>query len=1403
MGRKNILPLLLFLLLILNLPVYDKTIPAAEKPLNLYKKKVYTSKDGLPTNSVFDIVQTPDGFIWLATDAGIARFDGVDFEVFDKDSTPGISDNLISCLLVDSRGTLWIGTENGGIIRFKNGIFGEKTASTDTATPSPGKNPHSGHRGGYTREDGLLNNYVRDIAESRDGALWIGTVGGLNRLESGKISTVPLPAAASNRTVFPPGQGSRIIGNDVKALVEDSRGQLWIGTGDGLLKLTQKGKNYEVQPACFAGFFIIDLMIDEENNLWIGTMENGVIRLHLPSGRRFYFSKDNGLSSSLISSLYRDPGGVTWVCTKGGGLNRMGKNRLSAFNVENGFSHRDVTSVFKDREGNLWIGTNGGGLNLMSDSRVTAYHTGNGLSSDQVYGIFQDSHDAIWVGSFGAGVNCIENGRVEQRLSKKNGFPSNFVLTVCEDREGNMWFGTYGTGAVQRKNGRFISYTRQHGLETNFVYGLYTDRRGRLWAGTNKGGLHLFTGERFSLVRKLKGKVRAFLEDSRGNLWVGTDITGLVRLKGEETEFFDETRGLSHHDIMAIYEDKTGAIWVATFGEGLNRFKNGRFQSIKKKDGLPHDIIYWILEDDSNNLWFSSMAGIARVPRSDLEDFFAGKSPTVTCTNFDEADGMKIHECNGGSQAAGLRASDGRLWFTTVAGIAMIDPREIREEMPPPPVAIKKILIDGKEYSPRPELEITPGKGNIEIHYTGLSFVLPERLRFRYRLEGYEKEWRPPVTRRTAYYTNIPPGSYYFRVQAAGHEGRWSEKSASLRLVIMSNFWQTWWFKIIGLFFILFLVRLFYIFKTRSLKARQQELEDIVTERTHSLKQKTAALENKRAALEKINNIVKAINAAVDYKDILSSMLKETAVLNGIKHAVALVYDKSIDAYIFKAALGYDVDKLTMLRLSFREAEDRYIKGSSEIFKDIFIARDIAGRPGEEKMQPYGIPASMLILKLRWEDTAVGYLLFENMEDKNAFDKQDISLLEELKAHIALAFIKSKLLLELETEREAAEEGSRAKSMFLARMSHEIRTPMNSVIGFAEMLKNSQLNPEQQEFVQNISGSGEALLNLIDEILDFSKIEAGRFPLQIAGFDPRASISEVCRLIKPRLMDKPIKISCSVGDSIPAYVRGDEGRFRQVLVNLMGNAAKFTRSGEITLSLHVESETANKVKLHAAVRDTGIGIPGDQQESIFEMFQQADGTIGRDYGGTGLGLAISRQIANLMAGDVWVESEVGQGSTFHFTAFFEKSQQHSRADDSPAAGQEESCPGETGEAVTSPYILLVEDNAVNRRLAQFMLTKGGCRLDMVHNGREAVDTYSADPGKYDLIFMDVNMPQMDGLEAARLIREKGFTDVPIVAITAHALKEDRQKCLDAGMNDYISKPIKQGAVFGMIKKWVR
>jgi signal transduction histidine kinase/ligand-binding sensor domain-containing protein/CheY-like chemotaxis protein len=1486
-----------------------------KKDISLYIHESWETDDGLPQNSILDIVQTSDGYLWMGTYEGLVRFDGVRFVVFNKSNTPEFTHNSVMALLEDSKGNLWVGTNGGGLLKRKNGRFYSITIN-----------------------DGLTSNHITDIFEDRRGVLWICTSRGISQLKNDRIEKLTTSEGLSN--------------NNVWSVCDDREGNIWIATdGGGVNCMSKEGIRVYGSANVLGNDSTWDVYYSEiADDLWVCTSGAGLYRFH--KGKWTNFTQKDGLASNDLSCVFQDSDNNLWIGSYKGGLSRFANGKFSVFNEKMGLTNNFVKVIYEDKEGSLWIGTYRGGLNRFRDGTVVTYSTYHGLSKNLVRSIFCDSRNNIWIGTTGGGLNKFYNDTFEL-FSTQTGLSEDRIWSICEGRDGSLWIGTYGGGVNRLKDGKITIFDKNNNLSHNVIRVVYEDSSGNLWVGTNGGGLDVFTNEKVVNYNQSTGLtgdfVYSILEDSRKNIWIGTFDGGLNRIDRDRHHIttFSKADGLSGECIWSLVEDDRGIIWMGTNGGGLGCYRDGKFKNYTAQDGLPSDTIFQIIDDKKGSLWMTSNLGVFKIALSEFTALNRGEKGKMAYTLYSRSDGMPVKSCNGPAHPAGAMDKKGRIWIPTSHGAVMISPEQkIRNEYTPP-VIIEKLLVDNTEIAINSKILIPAGKKKFEIHYTGLSFLVPKKVKFKFILEGLDRDWTDALDRRVAYYSNVPPGSYTFRVIACNNDGKWNRKGASIHLALKPYFYQTTFFYGFVLFFLFLTGFIAYRTRVYQLRKREKRLAFLVGDRTKEL----AA---RKDQLEKINNIVKSINNEVDLNNLLKSVLWETFAVKGVEKSTALVYDESLDAFKYRAGIGWDVRNLEHLTLSCKEVEEQYLKDAEAVSDDIFITKKVSVREGEKEKRNthWEIPLTTLIIRVRAENKIAGYLIFENIQDKNIFDNRNIQLLKSLKDHITSAFIKAKLLLELKTandeaekERKAAEAANLAKSNFLARMSHEIRTPMNSVIGFTDLLMETDLSEVQADFTRAINQSGNALLSLIDDILDLSKIEAGQLILDTMDFDPALVAFDVCESILPRIGAKPIEVLFRIGERVPPFVRGDAGRFRQVLTNLVGNSVKFTDKGEIELSIDADvnndKEEDQKIKLHSKVRDTGIGIPKDKLAGIFEIFHQADVSISRKYKGTGLGLSICLQIARLMGGNVWVESKSGKGSTFHFTAWMEKSKnkrikkvtykhlsgkkvlivgsnQHTldilesilvpaelrvvtlqTVDDviptlmaalkkgdpfdlciidiqthdlsgcekareirsldneissmpllahssyimkgteclkeshfdnllpkpfqkhtllemvSQLAGEEriskdkirrelistqQSIAEDTKRSVN---ILMAEDNLLNQKLVQHILSTADYRLVPVNNGREVVEKYLSAPEQFDLILMDIQMPEMDGIEATKIIREQGYKSIPIIALTAETMKGDRQVCLAAGMNDYISKPLKKEVVYGKVRKWLK
>jgi ligand-binding sensor domain-containing protein/signal transduction histidine kinase len=752
----------------------------------------------LPQNSVFSIVQTPDGYLWIATQEGVARFDGVRFTVFNSRNTPEIRHNDVWKMLVDRDGTLWLGTRGGGLTRYRDGVF-----ST------------------LSKEQGLSGDSVQALWQDGDGSLWIGTSGGgLNHYRDGKFTVYTTKDGLSSDTVF--------------SLHGDAAGNLWIGTDGGGLNRLRDGKftHYTTRQG-LTNDTVYAIESDPDGALWVGT---GAGLNRLQNGRFTSYRTRSGLNSDNIRAIYRDRAGNLWLGTDGGGLSRYRDGRFAAFTSKHGLSNDSIGALFEDREGSLWIGTDAGGLNRLKDNKFVGYSTLEGLPNDNARAILEDRDGSVWIGTFG-GLARYRDGALKT-YGTKDGLSSDVVLSLAQTRDGALWAGTLGGGLSRLHHGRFTRYGKNEGLGNDTVLALLEDSRGTLWAGTRSGGLHRFENGRFRAFTTADGlsanDIRYLREGRDGSLWIGTRGGGLNRYQDGKFTALTTKDGLSNDIVFSIHEDADGTLWIGTFGGGLNRYKDGTFTAYTTQQGLPDDVVFQILEDDTGNLWMSSNHGVYRVSKRDLDAFASGSATQVPHVAYGVADGMRSAECNGAHQPAGWKMRDGRLWFPTIKGVAAIDPNQLALNTLPPPVVLEALRVNDKPVAAAAEIVLPPGRQKLDFEFTALSFLAPEKVRFRFKLEGFDEEWAEGGTSRSAHYTNVPPGRYEFRVMANNNDGVWNELGATQAFYLKPHFWQRPAFALVYVLALGIAVALGMRLQRRrvhQLQARERELLTLMSER--------------------------------------------------------------------------------------------------------------------------------------------------------------------------------------------------------------------------------------------------------------------------------------------------------------------------------------------------------------------------------------------------------------------------------------------------------------------------------------------------------------------------------------------------------------------------------------------
>ena len=1189
------------------------------------------------------------------------------------------------------------------------------------------------------------------------------------------------------------------------AFYQDERGYMYIGTRSGLFVFD--GYEYVIyrsnplDASTISGNWVNDIMVDGKGRIWVATM-TGLNIFHRDRGTFTRFAHDPSDPQSLVSdnviSLAEDRAGTIWVGTLEGLCRFVPQSgnfeAIQYGGDEAGSVGNQIRFMYADRYGLVWICTDRNGLYAYNpatgDLEVYRYDPNDetSISSNSAMCMVEDTYGQLWIGTLGKLYDRIEVGKGGLNRFNRNsktftrfytttpneeGVVENDVTTLMQDSSGLLWFGTVRGDLLSVDPGKQeFTYYPEGNLSQTHVDRIFEDRSGVLWVARQHHVVKKvnLTSKTYQSWERggLNGKslsdnhIRIIFEDSERVLWVSTLAGGLNRIDTKTGEFlFYEGVEATENDILkerisAIYEDRRGGFWIATLVSGLNRFDRATGKVLENfrhvpgdASSLPTDRIRYLFEDSKGAFWVASRKGLSLLDRE-----------TGSCVQY-TADGDEGYRLPHQDVVTLFEDRAGKLWVGTDGGVAVIDTASRLVER------TYAATGPGLLSSTRIRCFLQDFAGNIWVGTrNGLNCLTGEPARFEH------------FTTYSGLASNVVFGLLEDEVgrlwiSTDGGLTRYDPATGRFKNFDADS----------GLFNSSF--EIYAYFKNsqgRMYFGGKSGLDSFLPKdipmETQSPEIVISSVKVFDESLLSWNDEQPSAEIRIPFSDNYVSF--EFAVLdyvNPLKHR-----------YKYRLE-GFDSDWVDIG--SRRYASFTGLAPGHYTFR--VIGSNSAGAWNEE-----GASIALEITPLYWQQAwfraagvalALALILGVHQVTTRSIRRKNIELRKANQLAASANASLEEALFEAADLAEKAEVANRAKSRFLANMSHEIRTPLNGVTGMLSLIRDTPLSDMQKEFAEIAMNSAQALLRVLNDILDFSKIEAGHLKLERIDFDLRSLVVQAYENIKVKAVAQEVEVQYLVDSSVPDHLLGDAGRLRQILLNLLTNAVKFTRVG--TVSLRVSSVSRNKsyTRLRFEVHDTGIGISEEKLAHVFGEFYQADDSATREFGGTGLGLAICKQLVELMGGMIGASSEVGKGSTFWFELPFSRGSLSS-----PSQGEVDRVSDEEISRLADPAIfggkrvLLVEDNEYNQKVAGSILRRAGCEVECVANGKLGVE--AARKVRYDLILMDWQMPVMDGLEATRLIREAEADGdrVPIVALTAHAMVGDRDKCLESGMDDYVGKP---------------
>lgn len=1310
--------------------------------LTQYGHDCWNYQNGLPGGTVYDVTQLADGYIWLRGANGLVRFDGVRFvSVAPVVEAMPLSESIRAISRSRDGKLLLRGPTR--TVSLQNGEFRDLVP--------PLRLPDGTERVVIEARDGTIwlgsdcnicrikqgevsvvvggTGWVSTILEDHDGAIWLGSAAGLYRFKDERIT---LFATGFNSTVeetfFPTeriNDGVRLRGS-VTALLEDRHGVIWIGTRYGLFKLTGGRLVKDSATAFLNDHHISSLLEDRDGNLWVGTDGSGLFRY--TQGIWSQFSTSNGLSDDGVCSLLEDVEGSVWIGTRAG-LDRLRNTPLLTIGVDEGLSHNDVASITEGADGSIFVYTTGGGITQIKGGRCTPITARDGLPSDYAGTLYAAKDGQLWVGT-DYGLCSYQDGRISLYPGSKS--LEGFSITAINEDDESLILST----------NKFVLYRFKSGVLSPYDL--------KLPAGRQKESIRY---------------VFAMQRDDEGTLWIGM-TAGLYRVpKGLGPEHAE--RSAFTAPTHSIYDDGKGSLWLTgadTPGFARLIKKDDRVVIYGPNAGIPSGEISRVVTDREDNLWLGTRSGLIRISRQEADEFAAGLISRVHPRAYGIIDGMKTEEAWGNDrQPSAWRAKDGRLYFSSRKGMVVVNPENLPRNNRVPPVVIEDFLVNQRTQALAPNLELTPGKESLEFHYTALSLLAPGRVRFKYQLSGYDSDWVDAGSRRTAYYTHLPPGAYRFRVIACNEDGAWNEIGASFAFSLQPHFYQTNWFYLVCAAGLALSGQGIHRIRTRTLRRRQTELVALVDERTSKLR-------------SEVNERTQAQQELQRYRDYLEQVVAQRTL--ALRES-----NEKLQREIGERRSGEE---------ALRASEDRYRR----FFEEDLAGSFIASRTGALITCN---PAFARIFGFLQRKDAVGVDLVEFFQSpaegaemlarvEGEGKVQDCQL--ELKrrdgrpvyvlANIIGSFDPSGQLVEIKgflvdtTDRMRLENQLRqaqkmeAVGQLAGGVAHDFNNLLTAIIGSSECLIEDALNePETLLLATEIRDAGRRAAALTRQLLAFSRKQV----LQPKIFDLNEVVADMEKMLC-RLIGEDVRLEQELAADL-SRSRADPNQIEQIIVNLAVNARDaLPQGGRLTIRtlnavveqpLHHGSQIVPPGKyVCLEVSDSGCGMSPDVQARIFEPFFTTKGP-GK---GTGLGLSTVYGIVQQSNGHVTFTSVLDQGTTFRV---------YLPAVDLPLevdrrSGVQNPLPGPVG----CERILLVEDNEQVLKIAHRSLQNAGFTVLEAANAKDAIELCQKENGAIDLLVTDVIMPDMNGRELAeKLVAEypsirvlfiSGYTDDALVRV---------------------------------------